>query len=39
MSNDTPYIYSIKKLKMKETMKNNDENDQISVIFEISRQI
>ena len=39
MSTYTPNIYSIKKLKMKETMKNNDENDQISAIFGISRQI
>ena len=39
MSNYTPYIYSIKKLKMKETMKNKEENDQISAILGISRQI
>ena len=37
MPDSNPYMYSSQ--NMKKTMKNNDENDEISAIFGIFRQI
>ena len=39
MSAYTPYIWLVKKIIIKKTTKNNDENDKISAIFGIFWQI